>query len=797
MNEKRILHQIMIVFVIALLGIIITLCVVGSAHGDEPIYGVEVTADDIQDEAEPGESVIYQVEVRNDGNVNDTYTLYITNGVLNMSARDWCDIQGLPENDTIIIQKWETVFINIEVAIPDFTPECDDAMRGSYDFRVVAQSHGNGSVTDDIIFELEVEQMYKVAFWSDFPGKNELIRANENIDVIYTLNVRNLGNTDDEIKIFVPTDFNNPFSGNAKFGTQTYKNLNLDTLEQTQVELTIIVKRATDPGNYRISVKAESQGDTSASVYISIYLNLTKATFGLALEKVGGGQIRKVNPADESELEFKFTLTNTGDVNDTYTVEVETPLGSGTYKDWRMEFETNEEERVDQISVPADISWNMDCSNSRCGPPPFDDELPKNIRVDITLYVTVALDEDEGFYEDIAISATSDNDPARMEFIYFNLTVILPNIKLSDDPDDFYIEPDSEIEEDDSIDISLRVYNDGSAETDKFYVVFYNGKRNSPNEQYGHAITFETVDNIPGNSYTDILVTWDEIPGGENDIYAYADKPIRSGTASTKDNYGTYQEDGLVLESRENDNTASIDDVFQDAIDLRPDLIITDIEFEDNEVDKDQIITVTIANVGYATAEVGSAEVSVKAGGELLKEARTNIINPALQEEIDPGDDITMEFKWTPDEEKNYTIKAAVDYHGEISSHGRRTEYINIEAPPHFDGPPRFDKELLCFGWILGVITVIIIMSFWGPVRNERTRRSYSKPKPISKEPYDVKMPKADRQGADGMKKRRPYSKPRTPSSSTSPSTWTCSRCGNKWSADKGLCWNCGKKREN
>ena len=138
-----------------------------------------------------------------------------------------------------------------------------------------------------------------------------------------------------------------------------------------------------------------------------------------------------------------------------------------------MEFEDKTGARVDTIVAPTDLKGNTDLY------------IAKNSRVDLTLYVIVAIDEDEGDYEEIAISATSDNDNAQIEYLYFNLTVILPNIRIGDDKSEYYIEPDEDIEEGDDIDISVKIYNDGGAETDQFYVFFYNGKRESSNELPG------------------------------------------------------------------------------------------------------------------------------------------------------------------------------------------------------------------------------------------------------------------------------------------------------------------------
>ena len=436
--------------------------------------------------------------------------------------------------------------------------------------------------------------------------------------------------------------------------------------------------------------------------------------YGLELKKVPHIMC-KCNPVDESEVEFKFILINTGNQNDTYTVEVETPLGSGTYKDWTIEFENDRGERVDQLSVPSDL------------PGSTEDELGPNERVDITLYVTVALDEEEGIYEDISISATSDNDNSQVMYLYFNLTVILPNIRLSNDPSDFYIDPDRGIEEDDSIDIHLRVFNDGDAETDKFYVLFYNGKKDDINENPGNWIAYERIENIPANSFKDILVYWEDIEGGQNDLYAKADKPIRSGVGATKNSKGTFLEDGLVLESKENDNAVSIDDLFQEAVDLRPDLTITNIDWDDNKVDTTTIVTVSIANVGSAKAEIGSATVSLKIGGDTMKSKDNEIINPTLPEDIDVGDEIDIEFTWKIEEEDNFTVKSTVDSpHDCDSSNDRKTVYIQTVESDHgfliaSDPPPFFItfQVIIIYGFIFFVLGTLY--------KNRKSNRRYNK----------------------------------------------------------------------
>ena len=635
-------------------------------------YGVVVSSDDANPtaDAEPGESIIYtKMKVKNNGNTNDTYKLSILS-LGSDDITDWVTIQG---NDTRPIPTGVTMYITLEINIPEFTPENDDAEKGDYGFTLKASSlKGDDDDFDTQDFALTVLEMFSVKLWSDIPGKNETLKENDPTLMSYSLFCRNLGNTDDDIVVTVPTD---EFSGEkkdwiVKFGTKTSITLTLETLKQSTLTLDLTIDKNTDPGEYTLRVRAESQGDTAVAVYSTIYINLTKATYGVQLNKFPSST-RKVNPSDESEIEFKFTLTNTGNQDDTYTVEVETPLGSGPYKGWIMEFEDKTENRVSTLNVPADLKGNTDLY------------ISKNGRVDITLYVIVAFDEDEGDYSDIAISATSDNDNSQVAYMYFNLTVILPNIRVSDDPKDFWIEPDKNIEEGDDIDINVKIYNDGGAETDTFYVWFYNGKGSSGNEIGGNEnsglIGWEKVDNIPAGQFYEVLTTWEDILGGENDIYVYADKPIKSGDGKTFiDN--VFSSDGLVLESKENDNTASIDDDYQKAIDLRPDLTITRVEVDDPERDTTTTVTVTVANVGSAKALSGTGTISLKIGGTSIKADTLSFkgINPFLPEDIDVNDDIDIEFKWdVPDEKKNYTIKVTADLDEDSdSSNDRYSGYV-------------------------------------------------------------------------------------------------------------------------
>jgi len=730
------------------------------------LYGVSVTADDPADIAKPGETVIYNVDVRNTGNTNETYALSIITASGFKDAKNWAEITGPgvdPSTDSIRILTGVTAVLNVVVDIPEFTPENEDAEMGLFGMKFQAKSSNESEEKDDITLELQVEEIYQVRLWSDIPGKNETLKEMDDTEMTYTMYVRNLGNTDDDILVTVPND---EFSGDkrdweVKFGTQPSQTLGLKSLAQEQVTLKVIIDKSTDEGQYTLNVRAESKGDTSVYVYSIIYINLSKAQYGLELEKVLT-VMRYVNPADESEIEFKFTLTNTGNQDDSYNVEVETPLGSGTYKEWFMEFDNKDDERVDEVNVPTDLKGQTE------------NILNKNGRVDITLFVKVASDEDEGVYEEISISATSDNDNTQVQYIYFNLTVILPNIRLSADLEDFNIDPDDDIEEDDSIDINLRVYNDGNAETDSFYVFFYNGKKNSPNENAGsNYLAFEKIDNIPANSYFDVLATWDDIEGGDNDIYAIADKPIRSGIGATKDPKGNFMEDGSVLESRENDNSISIAQKYEDAVDLRPDLTIIRVEFDDYDEGEKTTVTVTVGNVGSAKALRGSADVKLKIGGDAMKDKTGNREIPTIDDDIEVDDDIDMEFVWDIDEAKNFTVKASVKHPDDSNSgNDRLNTYVVTKKEETGIGPGGGDvTTIIAFGGIVGVLLLVVVMMMMKMKKLSAEGGPPARgPPPKGKGPKGKGKPPAKKPGAKGPPPKpgakrppKPGEKPITP----------------------------------
>ena len=672
------------------------------------IYGVAVTSDEYTGrKAKPGREVQYQVKIQNTGNKDETYQITIlgpgTSGVLD--GKDWVSVGGLTENRQVTIDIGETKFLPVSITIPMFTVDDDDAEKGVYGFRLKAESISDSAKSGELLFQFEVQELFSMRLWSDIPGKEETLKENDPTDMTFTLYVRNLGNTRDTLTVTVPTD---EFSGDkrdwtARFGTQTSATVELNSLAQTSLVLNVKIDRNTQPGDYTLRVRVESQGDTAVFSFTTLYLNLSKAEYGLLLEKFPMAT-RRVNPADEAEIEFKFSLTNTGNQEDTYTIEVETPLTSGTYRDWIMEFQDKNGERRSKIVIPKDISTDL--------------TLSRGSRVDITLIVMVDPKEEEGEFTEIAISASSDNDNTQLETLYFELNVVLPNLRVTNDPADFWIHPNRNIREGDDVDITVRIYNDGTAETGKFFVFFYNSRRESPTNREGDYIAVETVDNIPANSYYDVLTVWYDIPGGRNDIYVHADKPIETGVYRTFIS-NKFSADGLILESRENDNWATIDEQFRNAVDLRPDLTITNIEFDDRERKTTTSVTVTVANVGSAKAISNTAFVSLRIGNTALRGKVSKQVNPYITDDLDVNDDIEIEFTWeVPDEKKNFTVRANSDHPDDSNSdNDRMNTYVHTEDAA---GGIAEGGDIMIFG-LVGVLLLVVVIMLVMMMRMKKT----------------------------------------------------------------------------
>lgn len=267
---------ILFMIVIGVLAFIIS-AVADSSEG--ATYDVDVNSDETSANEKPGESVRYVLRIKNTGEEDDSYDLTILKASGYSDATMWTRV----ESNEIFIKSSRNEMVNVYIDVPEFTPENDEAMPGIYGVKIQAQSQNDTNVQGDINLTIEVEEIYLVGLWSGIPGQQEILEGENTIEMTFTMFVRNLGNTDDDIMVFVP---GNELSGEkdgwgAMIGDETTKIYSLSSLSQQSLTLTIQIDNNTYPSNYTLRVKAEPQGDTSSFIYSTIYINLIKAPFGV------------------------------------------------------------------------------------------------------------------------------------------------------------------------------------------------------------------------------------------------------------------------------------------------------------------------------------------------------------------------------------------------------------------------------------------------------------------------------------------------------------------------------------
>ena len=676
------------------------------------IFDVRMQPETVGMEGKPGDSVNFQFEIENRGNRNDTYQFlfYKVDGL--DDARDWIVDLGLGGGDQLTLLPFQFHIVNLTVQIPEFNVESQDAEAGSYGFRVKAKSIIDTDVEAEVTCELEVKPIYGLEVWIHNAERHEMLSAGEDLQLFFSITVLNTGNSEHDVSLFIPEGENTGVKANWEilFGSSSQNTNHLGSYQQDTETLSVVVNNATPAGNYTIRVLCESHHDPSILLENILYINLTRAEYDVQLERTDP-ENPMINPSEGGSHEFKFTITNPGKEDDVYTLEIGTSTVSGAYKGWSIWFENKAEQHANILNVPYEV------------PGQSDDHLVGGKSLGLSLYILIPSKAGPGYYSDILITATSQGNPLIVKVLQFDLTIVRSNIRVGSSEDDLWISPSSGIRVGGDIDIHTRIYNDGSTGTGTFYLFFYNGASNSPEEELGFPIERTEVENIQAHSYSDVSVTWDEIPAGKNDIFVYADKPIRVGSWKTEID-GQYSNNGHVIESSEIDNYASISPIFHDALDLRPDLTVQSVEFGELIAGEKATIIVTVVNVGTALLPSGE-DTNIR----VYIEDEASAGNPVFNEHgvvggrLFIGDDQAWSFFGTlPEEPGNYTMTITIAYLGDRNP-DNNTNVLNVvitgstqdepEETDESDSEPPSLTYLgtgLIIGFIVGFLLLLLIL---------------------------------------------------------------------------------------
>jgi len=572
------------------------------------VYGVQVEADDEDNGAKPGESVTYEAEITNTGNTNETYKL--TNikhdlGSEYNDAKQWATIVGADEDDCITVPTGDTVFIQVRVDIPDFTPDDDEAEAGVYAFTLQGESRSDRDITSDITFTLTVQKLFNITMSCENPYGQAVVEEFESTTILYTVFIRNLGNAGDVIELHPDQSLSAWGSSLVSFGNQREIDLDLQPFQSQSVLVEVDVD-STHVGNHKIYLEAESYGDSSVHVYLGLYLNITCIRYDVDLEAITTTAPR-VDPSNGTEVEFQFTLSNTGDVNDAFTLKVATPLIDGTYHNWKIYFRDRHGNETQFLRIPEDINGLQEMANSSW--------------LNISVFVVVDFYEEPGNYQKIEMSAASQSYQKKTDNLSFCLEVVRPDLIPLDIT---FSDSTSGVE---NATVTVEIGNTGRG----FYVPGEATIRLTIGEKDLRSIhsgtTFPIILNhIHINESTNIEFTWDiPLVAGPLAVLVTIDYPQDMNTTNN------YLITSVIIRSDATDPTV-IDPI-------GPDLAITNFTSKNHKVGQEMAISIGVLNYGDTTADASVFVYLSESNSTLLGTVEVNI-------PYQSGTTVTV--NWTP-----------------------------------------------------------------------------------------------------------------------------------------------------
>jgi hypothetical protein len=358
-----------------------------------PNYGISFTPPTQQQTVGAGEVAQYIFTLQNTGDADDTYDL-----VKSGTNSDW----GTVSESSISLGAGLSQDITMQVDVPPGTGD------GNYAIDVTATSQGDSSKTQTASTTTIVSSVvvYGVELYSEITSKT----AFPGDSAIYTINVKNTGNTADDIDM-TKTEFN------SDWGTLSKSMVSLAGGGSEDITLKVNVPSDANSGSYLIKVKGTSSNDASKNYELSFSTVVEELTYGIELSPdTQDGTVETGN-----DIYFTITAENTGNTQDIIDL-----LVSGEFDGWAdlsqsaLDLDAGEEQNVIlTISVPASASAG-DYDFSVSGESQGDSIAYDEVSVSITV-----TEPPEGGGEPIAFSnlAHSPTNPTSEDDITVTATV--------------------------------------------------------------------------------------------------------------------------------------------------------------------------------------------------------------------------------------------------------------------------------------------------------------------------------------------------------------------------------------
>ena len=340
----------------------LALLVGGGAEGAD--YDVELTADILQKQAEPGETAKFEVMVNNTGNLTDTFELTVHN-----EPRQWTTFQSTGKdtlNLTLDPEQKERVWVL--VALPDCrnaTGADREALEETEYFLRIKAMTSDYNANDIQGLTVEILDVYYASL--KIMGDDKFITypfpeaaANDRQEK-FTLKLKNQGNRDDRIHTDVVAT---SYPGEWDVGIYTnigcsysYSNGSTTSAGSTRtLYICATPDRDSDSGNVTLIIEASADDGTEDAVTTTVTLDVREPVRRFTLQTYITEVTLSPEEGDDlaSTAKFKIVITNDGTHDDRFIAQLDTSLNN----DWDSPTGTNDDYFFTKNTGNSPDRWN-------------------------------------------------------------------------------------------------------------------------------------------------------------------------------------------------------------------------------------------------------------------------------------------------------------------------------------------------------------------------------------------------------------------------------------------------------
>ncbi len=252
-----------------------------------PVYRVSLigVGDLTTETADASAGVSYRVHITNNGNTRDTIRL-TTSG----------DVNATVSSGTITLNQGSSQTVTVRISGTALTA------AGEYEVKAKATSQGDSTKTAEISTTTTILPVYSISLVGVGDLTTETVDASAGVS--YQVRITNNGNTRDTIRLTTSGDVNATVSS----GTIT-----LNQGSSQTVTVRISGTALTEAGEYKVTVKASSQGDNTKTAEKTTTTTILPV-YGLSIE--GVGDLESETPDGSDGAVYKLRITNDGNTED-------------------------------------------------------------------------------------------------------------------------------------------------------------------------------------------------------------------------------------------------------------------------------------------------------------------------------------------------------------------------------------------------------------------------------------------------------------------------------------------------